>query len=174
MYNFDPHCIVGAAYDCVRAAASRISGSRGFWRFFFSELDPRILLRLGVQASLDILIMLLIIFNMVTMMVETDEQSPGIEYILYYINLAFIVSSPPSASSSSSPCATTTSPTAGTSSTSWWSSSPLWVRGQLYNTQHIYKQYLRIITSKGWSVREKNVIYIYIYICMYTLVLSND
>uniref|UniRef100_A0A672MIH5 Sodium channel protein n=1 Tax=Sinocyclocheilus grahami TaxID=75366 RepID=A0A672MIH5_SINGR len=35
--------------------------------------------------------MLLIILNMVTMMVETDEQSASIEYILYYINLAFIV-----------------------------------------------------------------------------------
>ncbi len=43
------------------------------------------------KQAFDILIMLLIILNMVTMMVETDEQSPGIEYILYYINLAFIV-----------------------------------------------------------------------------------
>ncbi|XP_057178710.1 sodium channel, voltage gated, type V-like, alpha b isoform X1 [Triplophysa rosa] len=43
------------------------------------------------KQAFDIIIMLLIILNMVTMMVETDEQSPGIEFILYYINLAFIV-----------------------------------------------------------------------------------
>ncbi|XP_067291549.1 sodium channel, voltage gated, type V-like, alpha b [Pseudorasbora parva] len=43
------------------------------------------------KQAFDIIIMLLIILNMVTMMVETDEQSPSIEYILYYINLAFIV-----------------------------------------------------------------------------------
>uniref|UniRef100_A0A8C1M8Y7 Sodium channel protein n=1 Tax=Cyprinus carpio TaxID=7962 RepID=A0A8C1M8Y7_CYPCA len=43
------------------------------------------------KQAFDIMIMLLIILNMVTMMVETDEQSPSIEYILYYINLAFIV-----------------------------------------------------------------------------------
>ncbi|XP_051970170.1 sodium channel protein type 4 subunit alpha-like [Xyrauchen texanus] len=43
------------------------------------------------KQAFDIIIMLLIIFNMVTMMVETDEQSPSIEYILYYVNLAFII-----------------------------------------------------------------------------------
>ncbi|XP_065114990.1 sodium channel, voltage gated, type V-like, alpha b isoform X2 [Paramisgurnus dabryanus] len=43
------------------------------------------------KQAFDIIIMLLILLNMVTMMVETDEQSPNIEYILYYINLAFIV-----------------------------------------------------------------------------------
>lgn len=35
--------------------------------------------------------MLLILLNMLTMMVETDEQSPEMESILYKINLAFIV-----------------------------------------------------------------------------------
>lgn len=35
--------------------------------------------------------MVLIILNMITMMVETDEQSPRMEYILNNINLAFIV-----------------------------------------------------------------------------------
>lgn len=35
--------------------------------------------------------MLLIILNMLTMMVETDEQSPRMEEILYNINLAFII-----------------------------------------------------------------------------------
>ncbi|XP_041824815.1 sodium channel protein type 4 subunit alpha-like [Melanotaenia boesemani] len=44
----------------------------------------------GKQAF-DILIMVLILFNMITMMVETDEQPPQMEKILYNINLAFIV-----------------------------------------------------------------------------------
>uniref|UniRef100_A0A3P8RT28 Sodium channel protein n=1 Tax=Amphiprion percula TaxID=161767 RepID=A0A3P8RT28_AMPPE len=44
----------------------------------------------GKQAF-DIIIMVLILFNMITMMVETDEQSPQMEYILNNINLAFIV-----------------------------------------------------------------------------------
>lgn len=35
--------------------------------------------------------MVLILFNMITMMVETDEQSPQMEYILNKINLAFII-----------------------------------------------------------------------------------
>ncbi|XP_061566903.1 sodium channel protein type 4 subunit alpha B-like [Cololabis saira] len=39
----------------------------------------------------DIFIMVLICLNMVTMMVETDDQSPEKEYILYWINLVFIV-----------------------------------------------------------------------------------
>lgn len=39
----------------------------------------------------DIFIMVLICLNMVTMMVETDDQSTEKEFILYYINLFFIV-----------------------------------------------------------------------------------
>uniref|UniRef100_A0A3B4DWQ8 Sodium channel protein n=1 Tax=Pygocentrus nattereri TaxID=42514 RepID=A0A3B4DWQ8_PYGNA len=39
----------------------------------------------------DILIMGLICLNMITMMVETDEQSEDMETILYYINFVFIV-----------------------------------------------------------------------------------
>ncbi|CAJ1075533.1 sodium channel protein type 4 subunit alpha B [Xyrichtys novacula] len=39
----------------------------------------------------DILIMVLICLNMVTMMVETDEQSAEIELLLYRVNLFFIV-----------------------------------------------------------------------------------
>lgn len=35
--------------------------------------------------------MLLILLNMLTMMVETDEQSPYMESILYKVNLAFII-----------------------------------------------------------------------------------
>ncbi|TRY55323.1 hypothetical protein DNTS_009031, partial [Danionella cerebrum] len=43
------------------------------------------------RQAFDILIMLLIILNMVTMMVETDEQSLGVKHILDCINLVFIV-----------------------------------------------------------------------------------
>lgn len=39
----------------------------------------------------DIFIMVLICLNMVTMMVETDDQSEEKEFFLYYINLFFIV-----------------------------------------------------------------------------------
>ncbi|XP_046880071.1 sodium channel protein type 4 subunit alpha-like isoform X3 [Hypomesus transpacificus] len=44
----------------------------------------------GKQAF-DIIIMILILLNMITMMVETDEQSPRMEIILNDINLGFIV-----------------------------------------------------------------------------------
>uniref|UniRef100_A0A3P9D4Z9 Sodium channel protein n=1 Tax=Maylandia zebra TaxID=106582 RepID=A0A3P9D4Z9_9CICH len=44
----------------------------------------------GKQAF-DIIIMVLILFNMITMMVETDEQPPQMEKILNNINLAFII-----------------------------------------------------------------------------------
>ncbi|KAM4534347.1 sodium channel protein type 2 subunit alpha-like isoform 5-T5 [Odontesthes bonariensis] len=44
----------------------------------------------GKQAF-DILIMVLILLNMITMMVETDEQSPQMEKILHNVNLAFII-----------------------------------------------------------------------------------
>lgn len=43
------------------------------------------------KQAFDIIIMLLILLNMLTMMVETDEQSPYMESILYNINLAFII-----------------------------------------------------------------------------------
>ncbi|XP_068426059.1 sodium channel protein type 2 subunit alpha-like [Clinocottus analis] len=43
------------------------------------------------KQAFDILIMMLIIVNMVTMMVETDEQSERMETILNKINLVFIV-----------------------------------------------------------------------------------
>ncbi|KAG1969032.1 sodium channel protein type 2 subunit alpha [Pimephales promelas] len=43
------------------------------------------------KQAFDITIMLLIILNMITMMVETDEQSARMEFILNNINLAFIV-----------------------------------------------------------------------------------
>ncbi|XP_077184783.1 sodium channel protein type 8 subunit alpha isoform X1 [Paroedura picta] len=43
------------------------------------------------QQAFDIVIMLLICLNMVTMMVETDTQSKHMEDILYWINLVFII-----------------------------------------------------------------------------------
>ncbi|KAK1160338.1 sodium channel protein type 4 subunit alpha B-like [Acipenser oxyrinchus oxyrinchus] len=43
------------------------------------------------RQAFDIFIMVLICLNMVTMMVETDDQSTEKEEILYYINLVFIV-----------------------------------------------------------------------------------
>ncbi|XP_042200213.1 sodium channel protein type 8 subunit alpha-like [Callorhinchus milii] len=44
------------------------------------------------QQAFDIVIMILICLNMVTMMVETDDQSEETDNILYWINFIFIVS----------------------------------------------------------------------------------
>ncbi|XP_068606315.1 sodium channel protein type 4 subunit alpha B [Brachionichthys hirsutus] len=46
---------------------------------------------LVTKQFFDILIMVLICLNMVTMMVETDEQSVEVELILYWVNVFFIV-----------------------------------------------------------------------------------
>ncbi|KAL1277850.1 hypothetical protein QQF64_024523, partial [Cirrhinus molitorella] len=46
---------------------------------------------LVTKQFFDIFIMVLICLNMVTMMMETDDQSEEIEYILSYINLVFII-----------------------------------------------------------------------------------
>ncbi|XP_041423282.1 sodium channel protein type 5 subunit alpha isoform X7 [Xenopus laevis] len=43
------------------------------------------------KQAFDIIIMILICLNMVTMMVETDDQSKEIELLLYKINLSFVV-----------------------------------------------------------------------------------
>uniref|UniRef100_A0A4W3HQN7 Sodium channel protein n=1 Tax=Callorhinchus milii TaxID=7868 RepID=A0A4W3HQN7_CALMI len=43
------------------------------------------------KQAFDIFIMILICLNMVTMMVETDDQSEEKDHILYYVNLVFIV-----------------------------------------------------------------------------------
>lgn len=58
------------------------SGQNWLQGFFFD---------LTGKQAFDIIIMVLIILNMITMMVETDEQSPQMEHILNNINLAFIV-----------------------------------------------------------------------------------
>lgn len=46
---------------------------------------------LVTKQFFDISIMVLICLNMVTMMVETDEQSSEKDIILYWINLVFII-----------------------------------------------------------------------------------
>ncbi|XP_051909874.1 sodium channel protein type 4 subunit alpha B-like isoform X2 [Hippocampus zosterae] len=46
---------------------------------------------LVAKQAFDIIIMVLILLNMITMMVETDEQSPQMERVLNNINVAFIV-----------------------------------------------------------------------------------
>ncbi|KAM6474331.1 sodium channel protein type 8 subunit alpha isoform 5-T7 [Liasis olivaceus] len=46
---------------------------------------------LVTQQAFDIIIMLLICLNMVTMMVETDTQSKQMEEILYWINFVFVI-----------------------------------------------------------------------------------
>uniref|UniRef100_A0A672F887 Sodium channel protein n=1 Tax=Salarias fasciatus TaxID=181472 RepID=A0A672F887_SALFA len=43
------------------------------------------------KQAFDIVIMILICLNMVTMMVETDDQTPEMDKILYWINVVFIV-----------------------------------------------------------------------------------
>lgn len=43
------------------------------------------------KQAFDIIIMILICLNMVTMMVETDDQNEEMDRILYWINLVFIV-----------------------------------------------------------------------------------
>lgn len=43
------------------------------------------------QQAFDIVIMMLICLNMVTMMVETDTQSKQMEDILYWINFVFVI-----------------------------------------------------------------------------------
>ncbi|XP_068193183.1 sodium channel protein type 4 subunit alpha B-like isoform X2 [Antennarius striatus] len=46
---------------------------------------------LVTKQLFDILIMVLICLNMVTMMVETDEQSAEKDFVLYWVNVVFIV-----------------------------------------------------------------------------------
>lgn len=46
---------------------------------------------LVTQQAFDIIIMILICLNMVTMMVETDDQSTTKEDILFQINVVFVV-----------------------------------------------------------------------------------
>ncbi|XP_027015707.1 sodium channel, voltage-gated, type I like, alpha b isoform X1 [Tachysurus fulvidraco] len=50
-----------------------------------------IIFDLITKQAFDIIIMILICLNMVTMMVETDDQTKDMDNILYWINLVFIV-----------------------------------------------------------------------------------
>ncbi|KAL0190532.1 hypothetical protein M9458_013230 [Cirrhinus mrigala] len=43
------------------------------------------------KQAFDIVIMILICLNMVTMMVETDDQTDYMDTVLYWINLVFII-----------------------------------------------------------------------------------
>ncbi|KAG8443545.1 hypothetical protein GDO86_012086 [Hymenochirus boettgeri] len=51
----------------------------------------RLVFDIVTKQAFDIIIMILICLNMVTMMVETDDQSKEIENLLYKINLAFVI-----------------------------------------------------------------------------------
>lgn len=57
----------------------------------FQNLVQGLVFDLISQQFFDIFIMVLICLNMVTMMVETDDQSAEKEHVLYLINLVFIV-----------------------------------------------------------------------------------
>lgn len=62
--------------------------------FFFPWQNPiqGMIFDFVTQQAFDISIMILICLNMVTMMVETDDQSKETENILYWVNFIFIVS----------------------------------------------------------------------------------
>ena len=59
--------------------------------FFFQNKFQGMVFDFVTKQVFDISIMILICLNMVTMMVETDEQSQEMTNILYWINLVFIV-----------------------------------------------------------------------------------
>lgn len=61
------------------------------WDVLFQNTLQGFFFDLVGKQAFDIIIMVLILLNMITMMVETDEQSPRMEKILYNVNLAFIV-----------------------------------------------------------------------------------
>ncbi|TSK16081.1 Sodium channel protein type 2 subunit alpha [Bagarius yarrelli] len=82
-------------------ALSRFEGMRatfkGWMDIMYAAVDSRgnsfqgFFFDLVGKQAFDIIIMLLILLNMLTMMVETDEQSAYMQSILYKINLAFII-----------------------------------------------------------------------------------
>lgn len=59
--------------------------------FVFQNMFQGVVFDLVTKRFFDIFIMVLLCLNMVTMMVETDEQSLEKEEILYWVNLVFIV-----------------------------------------------------------------------------------
>ncbi|KPP80127.1 hypothetical protein Z043_100248, partial [Scleropages formosus] len=68
-------------YDNVGAGYLALLQVNKFQGFFFDIVT---------KQAFDIVIMVLIFLNMVTMMVEVDEQTPQAKEILYWINLIFI------------------------------------------------------------------------------------
>lgn len=59
--------------------------------FLFQNIIQGVVFDFISQQFFDIFIMVLICLNMVTMMIETDDQSTEKEDVLYLINLVFIV-----------------------------------------------------------------------------------
>ncbi|KAF3706378.1 Sodium channel protein type 2 subunit alpha [Channa argus] len=88
--NFDN---VGAGY----LALLQVATFKGWMDIMYAAVDSRDNAFQGcvfdciTKQAFDIVIMILICLNMVTMMVETDDQTPEMDKILYWINLVFIV-----------------------------------------------------------------------------------
>lgn len=61
------------------------------YSFFEQNTFQGLVFDLVTKQIFDVFIMVLICLNMVTMMVETDEQSKEKEEILYWINVFFII-----------------------------------------------------------------------------------
>ncbi|KAA0713035.1 Sodium channel protein type 8 subunit alpha [Triplophysa tibetana] len=89
--NFDN---VGAGY----LALLQVATFKGWMDIMYAAVDSRknpvqgMIFDFVTQQAFDISIMILICLNMVTMMVETDDQSKETENILYWVNFIFIVS----------------------------------------------------------------------------------
>ncbi|XP_069472397.1 sodium channel protein type 2 subunit alpha-like isoform X2 [Ambystoma mexicanum] len=88
--NFDN---VGAGY----LALLQVATFKGWMDIMYAAVDSRnnafqgIIFDLVTQQAFDITIMVLICLNMITMMIETDDQSKDMENNLYWINLIFII-----------------------------------------------------------------------------------
>ncbi|CAB1346664.1 unnamed protein product [Coregonus sp. 'balchen'] len=88
--NFDN---VGAGY----LALLQVATFKGWMDIMYAAVDSRSNKFQGyvfdfiTKQAFDIVIMILICLNMVTMMVETDDQTDDMDRILYKINLVFIV-----------------------------------------------------------------------------------
>lgn len=85
-----PQVNIAAPYTCKQILTS-------FRNNYFSSLlflqNPiqGMVFDFVTQQVFDISIMILICLNMVTMMVETDDQSEETEVVLYWVNFVFIV-----------------------------------------------------------------------------------
>uniref|UniRef100_A0A8C6U143 Sodium channel, voltage gated, type VIII, alpha subunit a n=1 Tax=Neogobius melanostomus TaxID=47308 RepID=A0A8C6U143_9GOBI len=88
--NFDN---VGAGY----LALLQVATFKGWMDIMYAAIDSRgnkiqgMVFDFVTQQVFDISIMILICLNMVTMMVETDDQSDETEMVLYWVNFIFIV-----------------------------------------------------------------------------------